>query len=472
MEPQDRSGRFQQLMGQLEDFYSALLIRRVPSYANSIFYSFGFLLMVCFAVLALTGIVMLLFGPEWWGLNPMGVYVRSIHLWAAQAFAFFLVLHAFVVFSTSAYRSKGTIIWMLGSLLLFISLIQIEFGYGLRSDFSTQWRALQGADFWNGAGLGYLINPLSFNQVLGIHAVIFPFIMLVLIFVHFSLVKLRGIATPYRNDIEYEMVEADHRALYLRGAAVVAVILVLALLSPSPFVPPISIQQMAQSQPSVMATTLISEFNQSSGTATYLDSIDPYTYSTSSVYVTDPYNQYLSINPGANALAAFNSENSVLQQANLAKAQAYFANNGTISARANASNPLIPLFSSLVIMGRSGLYEAYLRSSPGSTTYVLRFMSDTGVLDAKAEELGITLGQYGMIKDESGWWPPNSWWLTPLAVLDNTVLVNSQTTDRDGAIIMGLTMLLFIAVPVIPFINEIPDRLGLYKLFWKLKKDS
>ncbi|MDE1823546.1 MAG: cytochrome b N-terminal domain-containing protein, partial [Candidatus Micrarchaeota archaeon] len=402
---------------------------------------------------------------------PLGILMRSFHLWAAEAFAFILVLHAFVAFSTSAFRSTRRLVWMLGSLLLFISLIQAEFGFGLRGDFSSQWRSLQGADFWNGAGLGWFVNPLNSPQVLGLHSVIIPFAMIALIFVHFSLVKKLGIAKPYRKDIEFEMVDANHRILFVRGFALVAAIAVLAVLFPSPLEAPVTIQSIAQSNPAAIALTFASEFNHTSGTATYMDNIDPYIFDTRQVFVASPYVQYLKVYPGNNLLAAFNSETQSRQLDNIAQAQLYFAGNGSINLSANP-NPLIPLFSSLTVMAQSGLYEASLNNAlpGGDQTYALRFLSDTGYLGIKAESLGISLEQYGMIKDERGWLPPNSWWLAPLAVMDNTILAGSQNQDRIGALILGLSMFLFILFPFIPWLNEIPDKLGLYRIFWKVKR--
>ena len=42
--------------------------------------------------------------------------------------------------------------------------------------------------------------------------------------------------------------------------------------------------------------------------------------------------------------------------------------------------------------------------------------------------------------------------------------------DRDAAIIFGTFFLVLIAFPYIPGLNQIPDKLKVYKLIWREKK--
>ncbi len=468
----NNEGKAASFLSYIKEFISGqFFIREVPSYANSFWYSLGFLNIVCFSILMLTGLVMVAFGPLWWEANVLGVFFRSIHLWAADAFLLFIILHAFVVFSTSGYKKPRRFIWLVGSIMLFIVAIQMEFGFGLRGDFGSQWRSLSAADFWNGIGLGGLFNPLNYSQLYGIHIALIPIVLIALIIVHFSLVKMKGLSTPYRKEVKYEMVKADHKMLFVRGIAVTALIIILALLFPSPFVAPITIQKLARTNATMVATTLVSEFNHSSGTATYFDSIDPYKFDTRAIYVAKPYVQYLEISHGANMLDAFNSENSSMQERNIRTAQIYFADNGTPNTNSSSTNPVIPVVSSLVIMAQSGLYQGALlngTSQYGDQTYVLRFLSDTGYMNAQASQLGMSLSQYGMVKDDNGM--PTSWLLAPVNFIDNTVLANDAHQDRDNGLILGIISLFVIAIPVGPFIKDLPDKLGLYKPFWRPKK--
>ena len=59
---------------------SDLMLDTVPSYANKIYYSMGFLSMTSLLMLILTGVVLVFTGPDWWLKNSFGIYVRSVHL--------------------------------------------------------------------------------------------------------------------------------------------------------------------------------------------------------------------------------------------------------------------------------------------------------------------------------------------------------------------------------------------------------
>ena len=466
-------GKQRGIIDVLKSMGTSTMISDVPSYGNTIFYSFGFLMLTCFVVLILTGIALVFLGPAWWDTTVFGVFTRSVHSWAAQAFVFFLFLHAFVVFSTSAFKKRRKFVWMLGTLLLFLVVIEAEFGYGLRTDFISQWRSLSGADFWNGSGLGFYINPLNYLQMFSIHTLIFPLLILALVTLHYFTVKKLGIAKPYRTDIDYKMVKADHWALFRRGIALVVVICLMAILFPYPFVPQVTIQHVALSEPSLVATTLLQELNSTSNTATYVDNIAPYTFNTSRVFVLTPYDAYARIHAGNNSAKLFANESASLKVQEIANAFSYFSNNGTIKDGLNYSNHAVSMVSALVLMAQTGIYEPLLQNAaPGNSneTLVLRFLSDTGYLGDKAEGMGIGLGQYGMIKDGNGIFPPNSWWLLPINLLDNTILANSANQDMYGAEALAITLLLMLAFPFMPYVNQIPDKLGLYKLFWKTKK--
>ncbi len=451
-----------------------IMLQEVPSYANKIFYSLGFLSMTAFMVLILSGFVLVFNGPSWWLTDSLGTYVRSIHLWATQAFIFFIFLHLLIVFLTSGFRTNRRLTWVFGGLMLVFALFEAELGYGLRGDFSTQWRSLQASDLYNGSGLGLFINNLNYAQIYGIHIVIIPLAILGLLFFHYLLIRIKGIAKPFKKDVNYKMVRANHTVLFLRGAVLVGAIVILAYFFRSPLIIPTTIQDVASQDQQLMANTLIQEFTHTSDTATYLDSIDPYKFDTRKIYVTYPYSQYLKLTKGADMLGLFNAENTTLQNSNIKQAEDYFKTGGIINTSINVNNPLIPVVSSLVVMAKSGLYEDSLRgelSSGFNPTYVTRFLSDTGVLEAKAEKLNITTDQYGMLKEETGVIPPGAWWLAPVGVLDHTILANDPNQDRDGAEILGFLLLFLIAFPYIPYLNKIPGKLPIDKLIWKTKNN-
>lgn len=430
--------------------------------------------MIAFMLLIFTGVIMTFFGPSWWLTNSLGSYVRSVHLWATQAFVIFMILHLLVVFFTSGFKKPRRLSWVLGVLMLFIVLAETEFGYVLRGDFSSQWRGLQGADFYNGGGLGWYLNPLNYRQIYGVHIVIVPLTIICLLFLHYVLVRVLGIAKPYREDVKVKEVPADHNKLFLRAGVAIVVILGLAALLPSPYIKATTIQSVVQDDPVLIGKTLASEFDNSSDTATYLDNIDPYGFNARTVFVSTPYHLYLQNQPGAtDNLQVFNAESKDVQAQQVKDVQDYFGQDKPDPNQA-PKNPVMSVVNSLTEMAKAGLYEPALNNSGNSgsfndgSTYVERFLSDTGVLEEKATLLNITTDQYGMIREEKGN-TPGAWWLAPIGVLNHTVLKNTDNGDRDAAIIFGSLILTLLAFPFIPYVNQIPDKLKVYKLIWREK---
>jgi ubiquinol-cytochrome c reductase cytochrome b subunit len=447
-----------------------IMIQDVPSYANKFFYSLGFLSMISFILLLVTGTIMAFFGPGWWLTNSLGSYTRSVHLWATQAFVLFVLLHLMVVTFTSGYRRPRRLTWMLGVLMLFLVLAETEFGYVLRGDFSSQWRSLQGADFYNGAGLGNYINALSYQQIYGIHVVVIPLAVMALLFFHYLLVRVLGIAKPYRKDVEKPTVPANHTALFLRGGSLIGLVLALALFVPSPYIKPSTIQSVAQEDPILVQKTLVSEMDKTSDTATYLDNIDPYTFDTVAVFITKPYGQYVQSSGKPDQLSQFSAEPPAIQTSQLKAAEDYLGQDKPDPKKA-PNTPVMSVTAALTAMAAAGLYEPALTAQTGSkfaasTTYPTRFLSDTGILEDQATKLGVTTQQYGMIREETGH-APGAWWLSPIGLLNHTLLAKDDNGDRDAAIIFGSLLLTMLAFPFIPFVNQIPDKLRLYKLFWR-----
>jgi hypothetical protein len=448
------------------------MIKDVPSYGNKLFYSLGFLSMISFVVLIITGTIMAFFGPTWWLSGGLGEYTRSVHLWATQAFVIFILLHVLVVFFTSGFKKPRRLTWIIGVLMLFLVLAETEFGYVLRGDFSSQWRSLQGADFYNGSGLGWFVNALNYKQIYGIHIVVVPLTIIGLLFFHYLLVRVLGIAKPYRKDTVSKTVPANHKILFVRGGVLTVVILGLALLLPSPYIDPTTIQSVATQDPMLLDKTLVDEFTSSSDTATYSDTIAPYTYDTRLVYIEKPYQQYLQPSQIDN-LKLFNEEPTALQTKQLQKAEDYFGQTAPDPAK-QPTSPVISIVTSLNAMASSGLYESSLASQSNkngpadNSTYAIRFLADTGILVGKATALNITTDQYGMIREETGA-TPGAWWLIPIGILNHTVLMNDTNGDRDGAIIFGSLLLTMLAFPFIPYVNQLPDKLKVYRIIWRKK---
>src|SRR6201998_2103396 len=129
-----------------------------------------------------------------------GLFVRQIHHWAALMFSAAIMVHLARIFFTGAFRRPREANWVIGSLLLILSMFEGYFGYslpddllsglGLRAALSSialglpviwtwlHW-ALFGGDF-----PGDILIP----RLYAIHILLFPGIILALIGLHLALV--------------------------------------------------------------------------------------------------------------------------------------------------------------------------------------------------------------------------------------------------------------------------------------------
>jgi len=139
-----------------------------------------------------------------------GLFVRQVHHWAALLFAAAIMVHLARVFFTGAFRRPREANWVVGSLLLILSMFEGFFGYSLPDDLLSgtgiraalssitlgipvvgtwlHW-ALFGGDFPCG-GIGYQCSADGFliPRLYSVHILIFPGIMLALIGIHLALV--------------------------------------------------------------------------------------------------------------------------------------------------------------------------------------------------------------------------------------------------------------------------------------------
>jgi ubiquinol-cytochrome c reductase cytochrome b subunit len=139
-----------------------------------------------------------------------GLFVRQVHHWAALMFSAAIMVHLARIFFTGAFRRPREANWVIGSLLLILSMFEGYFGYslpddllsgiGLRAALSSitmgipvvgtwmHW-ALFGGDFPCG-GLGYQCSAdgVLLPRMYALHILLIPGIILALIGVHLAMV--------------------------------------------------------------------------------------------------------------------------------------------------------------------------------------------------------------------------------------------------------------------------------------------
>ena len=70
-----------------------------------------------------------------------GLFVRQVHHWAALMFSAAIMVHLARIFFTGAFRRPREANWVIGSLLLILSMFEGYFGYSLPDDLLVRHRA-------------------------------------------------------------------------------------------------------------------------------------------------------------------------------------------------------------------------------------------------------------------------------------------------------------------------------------------
>ena len=174
-----------------------LLPSEQPVYVSSLVYSFGIFTLSSLIFVIVSGIVLASKGPTWYQISSLGEFVRSVHYWSVQAFFFFMTMHLVGQFFMGAWRKGRAFTWVLGALSFGMSVIAAFTGYLSRGDFFSQWNQVQSKDAFNGAGLDGFLNILNNGQVYGLHIVVIPAVLLILVGWHLIEVRRNGVVPPY-----------------------------------------------------------------------------------------------------------------------------------------------------------------------------------------------------------------------------------------------------------------------------------
>ncbi len=133
----------------------------------------------------------------------LGDFTRNLHRWGAHLMVFTVFLHMARVFYTGAYKPPREFNWIVGVLLLLITLLLAFSGYLLPWDQLAMWAFTVGTGF---AGYSPLVAPeVSFILLGGIevgadtllrwyvlHVLALPFIITIFLAVHFWRIRKDG----------------------------------------------------------------------------------------------------------------------------------------------------------------------------------------------------------------------------------------------------------------------------------------
>jgi ubiquinol-cytochrome c reductase cytochrome b subunit len=174
---------------------------RMPVYVSSVAYIFGVTALSAIGLLVVTGVVMCLFGPEWYhgGQAPgsgVGRFVNSLHFWSVQLLFFALIAHVATKFAMAAWRDGRWKTWMAGALALGAAIFTALTGFLAQTNWDSQWIAVQAKDALNAVGIGAFFNTMNMGQVLTLHVVALPLSLGLLVAVHIFFIRGDGPVKP------------------------------------------------------------------------------------------------------------------------------------------------------------------------------------------------------------------------------------------------------------------------------------
>ena len=173
-----------------------LLPDRQPYWVGSWVYVFGAVAIAALAWVVLSGVILALFGPQWWHLSRAGRFFNSLHFWSVQMFFVFMVLHLWGQYFMASWREGRAPTWMIGVVTFGVSIAAAFTGYLSQQNFDAQWIAVNAKDAINATGVGGFFNVLNFGQMYGLHVMLLPIGIVLLVALHVIQVRMRGVVPP------------------------------------------------------------------------------------------------------------------------------------------------------------------------------------------------------------------------------------------------------------------------------------
>jgi len=204
----------------IRELSAALLHVRIPVEARTMY--FGGIALFLFMVQAGTGTLLALYYKP----TPDAAYdsvvsimsnisfgwlIRSIHHWAANLMILFVALHLLRVFFQAAFKRPRELIWLFGVGLLGITLVFGFTGYLLPWDQRAYWATVVGTEIAGAVPIigdsllvllrgGTDVTGATLSRFFGIHVLVLPIALAILMAVHLTLVHQLGLANPKKID--------------------------------------------------------------------------------------------------------------------------------------------------------------------------------------------------------------------------------------------------------------------------------
>jgi len=214
--PADLVGWVDERMGG-SGFLTAMLMRKVPKGTNW-FYTLGSATLFAFVVQAVTGVFLAMYYTP----SPveayasithltndvfLGEFVRGMHKWGASVMVILIFVHMARTFFFGAYKYPRELNWVIGVVLLILTMVMGFTGYLLPFDQRSYWATIVGVNI-NGTGpivgpylsdflrAGPEFGATTLSRFYAIHMLLVPGAIIAMIGAHLYLVVKLGTTAP------------------------------------------------------------------------------------------------------------------------------------------------------------------------------------------------------------------------------------------------------------------------------------
>src|SRR4030088_2851877 len=199
------------------------LYQRVPNFANAFYYCFGGMVFILIVFQLLTGVFLSFYYVPDAGVpgnSPaydsvvfiqntqyLGWLIRGVHFWGANLLIIMVLLHMARVYWTGSYRAPRELNWMVGIIMLLLILVFSLTGYLLPWDTKAYWATSVTIKIAASAPLlgpltesvlqgGPTLGPNTLQRFFTVHVFVLPALIVLLMYVHFRLIRKHGISEP------------------------------------------------------------------------------------------------------------------------------------------------------------------------------------------------------------------------------------------------------------------------------------
>ena len=198
-------------------FLTGMLYRKVPKGTNW-FYTLGSATLFAFVVQAITGVFLAMYydpsATQAYGSIThltndvfLGEFVRGMHKWGATVMVILIFLHMARTFVFGAYKYPRELNWVIGVVLMILTMMMALTGYLLPFDQRSYWATIVGVNI---NGTGPLVGPYlsdflrggaefgatTLSRFYAIHMLLIPGLIIALIGAHLYLVVKLGTTAP------------------------------------------------------------------------------------------------------------------------------------------------------------------------------------------------------------------------------------------------------------------------------------